>query len=124
MTDSMTSSMTDSMTSSMTDSTTDSMTSSMTDATTDSMTTTTTDSTTTSDATASSRALDFDDLWEVQDFSSAIVTTSNGEQVDIETILPTKVEPSSGRSDLENEIDVDGIIGETMMSGKLDFKEV
>merc|ERR1712223_2078555 len=126
MTDSMTSSATDSMTSSMTDSmtssATDSMTSSMTDSTTssatDSMTSSATDSATTSAATttsaaATTRAVELQrSLDDFNNLPSAIVTTSNGETVDINMILPSKVEPLKERADELELFNADGLISE------------
>jgi len=151
MTDSMTSSATDSMTSSMTDSmtssTTDSMTSSATDSATTSAAATTTDTattsatttasdsattsassdTTTTTAAATTRAVELQrSLDDFNNLPSAIVTTSNGETVDINMILPSKVEPLKERADELELFNADGLIsdGHNMQSGKIEWNEM
>merc|ERR1711915_346570 len=144
-TDSMTSSATDSMTSSMTDSTTSSATDSMTSSATDSTTTsasattyataTTSDSATTSassdtattTAAATTRAVELQrSLDDFNNLPSAIVTTSNGETVDINMILPSKVEPLKERADELELFNYDGLIsdGHNMQSGKIEWNEM
>merc|ERR1711973_914937 len=56
-------------------------------------------------------------------FPDAIVTKSNGNTVDISTILPSKVEPQ-GRSDIDAFLDVDGVVGKTMQSGSMTWSEM
>jgi len=151
MTDSMTSSATDSMTSSMTDSmtssTTDSMTSSATDSATTSAAATTTDTattsatttasdsattsassdTTTTTAAATTRAVELQrSLDDFNNLPSAIVTTSNGKTVDINMILPSKVEPLKERADELELFNADGLIsdGHNMQSGKIEWNEM
>ena len=68
-------------------------------------------------------------------FPKAIVTKANGNTVDISTILPSKVNLASirrtpshqvepaGRSGVDF-LDVDGVVGKTMQSGSLSWKEL
>jgi len=70
---------------------------------------------TTSTEAASSRALEHHNKDARELFPDAIVTKSNGNSVDISTILPSRVEPQ-GRSDAEAFLDTDGILGKTMQS--------
>ena len=68
-------------------------------------------------------------------FPEAIVTKANGNTVDISTILPSKVNSTfirltpnhqvepAGRSGIEF-LDVDGVVGKTMQSGSLSWKEL
>jgi len=148
-TDSMTSSMTDSTTSSATDSMTSSATDSATtsaaattsatattsDAATTSATTTSSDSATTSassdtattTAAATTRAVELQrSLDDFNNLPSAIVTTSNGETVDINMILPSKVEPLKERADELELFNADGLIseGHNMQSGKIEWNEM
>jgi hypothetical protein len=141
MTDSTTSSATDSMTSSATDSattsaaTTTSATATTSDAATTSATTTASDSATTSASTdtatttaaATTRAVELQrSLDDFNNLPSAIVTTSNGETVDINMILPSKVEPLKERADELELFNADGLIseGHNMQSGKIEWNEM
>jgi len=141
MTDSTTSSATDSMTSSATDSattsaaTTTSATATTSDAATTSATTTSSDSATTSASTdtatttaaATTRAVELQrSLDDFNNLPSAIVTTSNGETVDINMILPSKVEPLKERADELELFNADGLIseGHNMQSGKIEWNEM
>merc|ERR1711981_356688 len=72
---------------------------------------------------ASSRALDHHSVESRELFPDAIVTKSNGNSVDISTILPSKVEPQ-GRSDMNAFLDMDGIMGKTMQSGSMSWSEL
>merc|ERR1712004_862275 len=72
---------------------------------------------TTSTEAASSRALDHHHKKGRELFPDAIVTKSNGNTVDISTILPSRVEPQ-GRSDVDAFLDMDGVVGKTIRSGK------
>merc|ERR1712244_47466 len=120
MTDSMTSSTTDSMTSSATDSATTSAAATTTDTATTSATTTASDSATTSassetttTAAATTRAVELQrSLDDFNNLPSAIVTTSNGETVDINMILPSKVEPLKERADELELFNADGLISD------------
>jgi len=56
-------------------------------------------------------------------FPKAIVTNSQGDIVDISSILPTKVLPQR-RSVLDMFPSVDGFLGDTLQSGSLHWKEV
>jgi len=76
----------------------------------------------TSDASASARSVGYSNEEAKNMFPEAIVTKANGNTVDISTILPSKVEPA-GRSGIEF-LDVDGVIGKTMQSGSLSWKEL
>jgi len=68
------------------------------------------------------RSLDF-----YKDFPNAIVTTSNGEPIDVDSILPSKAVPMpESRSDLEM-YNVDGVILENvgnMQSGQISWQEM
>merc|ERR1711972_679550 len=77
---------------------------------------------TTSTEAASSRALDHHNKGR-ELFPDAIVTKSNGNTVDISTILPSKVEPQ-GRSDIDAFLDMDGVVGRTMQSGSMTWSEM
>merc|ERR1719481_198239 len=121
--------MTSSMTDSMTSSTTDSMTSSATDSATTSAAATTSASsdTTTTTAAATTRAVELQrSLDDFNNLPSAIVTTSNGETVDINMILPSKVEPLKERADELELFNADGLIsdGHNMQSGKIEWNEM
>merc|ERR1719419_672495 len=95
----------------MTSSTTDSMTSSATDSATTSAAATTTDAATT--AATTTRAVELQrSLDDFNNLPSAIVTTSNGETVDINMILPSKVEPLKERADELELFNADGLISE------------
>merc|ERR1719278_514854 len=72
---------------------------------------------------ASSRALEHHNKDARELFPDAIVTKSNGNSVDISTILPSRVEPQ-GRSDAEAFLDMDGILGKTMQSGSMTWSEM
>merc|ERR1719497_111882 len=76
---------------------------------------------TTSTEAASSRALDHHNKGR-ELFPDAIVTKSNGNTVDISTILPSRVEPQ-GRSDIDAFLDMDGVVGKTMQSGSMTWSE-
>merc|ERR1712113_172913 len=78
---------------------------------------------TTSTEAASSRALEHHNKDARELFPDAIVTKSNGNSVDISTILPSRVEPQ-GRSDAEAFLDTDGILGKTMQSGSMTWSEM
>merc|ERR1711973_494562 len=78
---------------------------------------------TTSTEAASSRALDHHHKKGRELFPDAIVTKSNGNTVDISTILPSKVEPQ-GRSDIDAFLDMDGVVGKTMQSGSMTWSEM
>merc|ERR1711990_1428787 len=78
---------------------------------------------TTSTEAASSRALEHHNKDARELFPDAIVTKSNGNSVDISTILPSRVEPQ-GRSDAEAFLDTDGILGKTMQSGSMTWTEM
>merc|ERR1711994_587491 len=78
---------------------------------------------TTSTEAASSRALDHHHKKGRQLFPDAIVTKSNGNTVDISTILPSRVEPQ-GRSDVDAFLDMDGVVGKTMQSGSMTWSEM
>merc|ERR1712227_1011029 len=78
---------------------------------------------TTSTEAASSRALEHHNKDARELFPDAIVTKSNGNSVDISTILPSRVEPQ-GRSDAEAFLDMDGILGKTMLSGSMTWSEL
>merc|ERR1712037_795741 len=82
-----------------------------------------TECTTTTETAASSRALEHHSKDARELFPDAIVTKSNGNSVDISTILPSKVEPQ-GRSDLDAFLDMDGILGKTMQSGSMTWSEM
>merc|ERR1719242_2485864 len=79
--------------------------------------------TTTSTEAASSRALEHHNKDERELFPDAIVTKSNGNTVDISTILPSRVVPQ-GRSDAEAFLEMDGILGKTMQSGSITWSEM
>merc|ERR1712179_196854 len=79
--------------------------------------------TTTSTEAASSRALEHHNKDARELFPDAIVTKSNGNSVDISTILPSRVEPQ-GRSDVEAFLEMDGILGKTMQSGSMTWSEM
>merc|ERR1712045_758538 len=81
-----------------------------------------TECTTTTEA-ASSRALEHHNKDARELFPDAIVTKSNGNSVDISTILPSRVEPQ-GRSDIDAFLDMDGIVGKTMQSGSMTWSEM
>merc|ERR1712088_328166 len=81
-----------------------------------------TECTTTTEA-ASSRALEHHNKDARELFPDAIVTKSNGNSVDISTILPSRVEPQ-GRSDAEAFLEMDGILGKTMQSGSMTWSEM
>merc|ERR1712045_58387 len=72
---------------------------------------------------ASSRALEHHNKDARELFPDAIVTKSNGNSVDISTILPSRVEPQ-GRSDAEAFLEMDGILGKTMQSGSMTWSEM
>merc|ERR1711934_815153 len=72
---------------------------------------------------ASSRALEHHNKEAGELFPDAIVTKSNGNSVDISTILPSRVEPR-GRSDAEAFLEMDGIVGKTMQSGSITWSEM
>merc|ERR1712212_223450 len=72
---------------------------------------------------ASSRALEHHNKGARELFPDAIVTKSNGNSVDISTILPSRVEPQ-GRSDAEAFLDMDGILGKMMQSGSMTWSEM
>merc|ERR1711990_975035 len=72
---------------------------------------------------ASSRALEHHNKDARELFPDAIVTKSNGNSVDISTILPSRVEPQ-GRSDAEAFLEMDGIMGKTMQSGSMTWSEL
>merc|ERR1712223_1704785 len=78
---------------------------------------------TTSTEAASSRALDHHHKNGRELFPDAIVTKSNGNTVDISTILPSRVEPQ-GRSDIDAFLDMDGVVGKTMQSGSMTWSEM
>merc|ERR1711928_195622 len=78
---------------------------------------------TTSTEAASSRALDHHHKKGRELFPDAIVTKSNGNTVDISTILPSRVEPQ-GRSDIDTFLDMDGVVGKTMQSGSMTWSEM
>merc|ERR1712203_970340 len=78
---------------------------------------------TTSTEAASSRALDHHHKKGRELFPDAIVTKSNGNTVDISTILPSRVEPQ-GRSDVDAFLDMDGVVGKTMQSGSMTWSEM
>merc|ERR1712004_707409 len=78
---------------------------------------------TTSTEAASSRALDHHNKKGRELFPDAIVTKSNGNTVDISTILPSRVEPQ-GRSDVDAFLDMDGVVGKTMQSGSMTWSEM
>merc|ERR1719219_16282 len=78
---------------------------------------------TTSTEAASSRALDHHHKKGRELFPDAIVTKSNGNTVDISTILPSRVEPQ-GRSDIDAFLDMDGVVGKTMQSGSMTWSEM
>merc|ERR1712147_136930 len=78
---------------------------------------------TTSTEAASSRALDHHHQKGRELFPDAIVTKSNGNTVDISTILPSRVEPQ-GRSDIDAFLDMDGVVGKTMQSGSMTWSEM
>merc|ERR1711868_168556 len=78
---------------------------------------------TTSTEAASSRALEHHNKDARELFPDAIVSKSNGNSVDISTILPSRVEPQ-GRSDAEAFLDMDGILGKTMLSGSMTWSEL
>merc|ERR1719266_2033692 len=78
---------------------------------------------TTSTEAASSRALDHHNKKGRELFPDAIVTKSNGNTVDISTILPSRVEPQ-GRSDIDALLDMDGVVGKTMQSGSMTWSEM
>merc|ERR1711994_152638 len=78
---------------------------------------------TTSTEAASSRALDHHHKKGRELFPDAIVTKSNGNTVDISTILPSRVEPQ-GRSDVDAFLDMDGVVGKTMQSGGMTWSEM
>merc|ERR1712055_1241174 len=78
---------------------------------------------TTSTEAASSRALEHHNKDARELLPDAIVTKSNGNSVDISTILPSRVEPQ-GRSDAEAFLDTDGILGKTMQSGSMTWSEM
>merc|ERR1719490_577874 len=82
-----------------------------------------TECTTTTEAAASSRALEHHNKDARELFPDAIVTKSNGNSVDISTILPSRVEPR-GRSDAEAFLEMDGIVGKTMQSGSMTWSEM
>merc|ERR1712109_435184 len=108
----------------MTSSATDSATTSA--ATTTSATATTSDTATTS-ATTTTRAVELQrSLDDFNNLPSAIVTTSNGETVDINMILPSKVEPLKERADELELFNADGLIseGHNMQSGKIEWNEM
>merc|ERR1712168_747491 len=78
---------------------------------------------TTSTEAASSRALEHHNKDARELFPDAIVTKSNGNSVDISTILPSRVEPQ-GRSDADVFLEMDGILGKTMQSGSMTWSEL
>merc|ERR1712168_227206 len=78
---------------------------------------------TASTTTASSRALEHHNKDARELFPDAIVTKSNGNSVDISTILPSRVEPQ-GRSDADVFLEMDGILGKTMQSGSMTWSEL
>merc|ERR1711953_247748 len=78
---------------------------------------------TTSTEAASSRALDHHNKKGRELFPDAIVTKSNGNTVDISTILPSRVEPQ-GRSDVDAFLDMDGVVGKTMQAGSMTWSEM
>merc|ERR1719348_2788051 len=109
----------------MTSSATDSATTSAAATTTDTATTSATTSATTT-AAATTRAVELQrSLDDFNNLPSAIVTTPNGETVDINMILPSKVEPLKERADELELFNADGLIsdGHNMQSGKIEWNE-
>merc|ERR1711923_533909 len=106
---------------------TSSMTDSMTTTASDSATTSASSDTTTTTAAATTRAVELQrSLDDFNNLPSAIVTTSNGETVDINMILPSKVEPLKERADELELFNADGLIsdGHNMQSGKIEWNEM